>query len=127
MKKYIIIWILVMLTSCSQKHETNNNTNFIETENINWDTLDSEKIGQIKNLLSDEEKDSTINSSTWVINPINNNIKKIDSENTILKDKTNNFIETDTWILTEEELDIINNTADAEIDELIDILFKDLN
>lgn len=126
MRKFIIIWILILLTSCSQKNETNN-TNFIETENINWETLDSEKIDQIKSLLSDEEKDSTINSSTWVIKPTNNNVKKTDFPTIIINDKTNNLIKTDTWILTEEEIDIIDNTADAEIDELIDILFKDIN
>ncbi|NDK08209.1 hypothetical protein EOM39_03085 [Candidatus Gracilibacteria bacterium] len=126
MRKFIIIGILILLTSCSQKNETNN-TNFIETENINGETLDSEKIDQIKSLLSDEEKDSTINSSTGVIKPTNNNVKKTDFPTIIINDKTNNLIKTDTGILTEEEIDIIDNTADAEIDELIDILFKDIN
>lgn len=115
----------MLLLSCSQKQESENNTNLIEQNNTSWDTLDSEKIDQIKNLLETDNKETTVN--TWIEEKTNiktntPNKPKINTENkNTIKENT------ETWVLTEEEIDIIDNTTDAEIDELIDILFKDIN
>ena len=85
---------------------------------------------QIKNLLKNEQNIESI-VETWTQNNVQKNevpikIKyKTPAITTI--NNTTKFQTTETWILTTEELNIIENTTDWEIDKLIDILFKDLN
>jgi hypothetical protein len=127
MKKFTYLLLLIVLFSCSKHKE-------VKEENIPiivWNTIENdfenEKIDQIKNLLKDNKNIEPI-IETWA----QNNIQKNESPIKI-KDKTpiitpiNKTIKSKTSILTEEELNIIENTTDWEIDKLIDILFKDLN
>lgn len=92
------IYILVILLLFSCSDNKN-----IEIENT-WSIIDTktdeQSLNEVKNLLEDEA------SST---------IKIVEKE------------DTESWVLSDKELEIIENTSSWEIDNLIDILFQDLN
>lgn len=125
MKKIIFLLLILLLVSCWKEKEIKKTILNINTWSKIENTIDSEKVVQIKNLLK-VNKDEILILETW-----SNNEKT----KTITQKKTNWIYpvgiwaenNTETWILSEEEINIIENTTDGEIDELIDILFKDLN
>ncbi len=100
MKKIVYIFILLILFSCSSNNK-------IEKEKIKQDTwsildikTDEQNIIEVKELLEDNAPST---------------IKSVKNENT------------ESWVLSDKELEIIENTSSWEIDNLIDILFQDLN
>ena len=130
MKKIIIFTIsIIIISSCSIKDD---NIKYENTKNIPM--LNQEK-----------EKTDLILSNTWKINKEvkqnetstqNSKEEQKEALTKLLKPKENiekidtkdNKIE-NTWIeneeLTEEEIKLAQETDDAEIDKLIDILFED--
>ncbi len=125
MKKIIYLLLFIILISCSKNTE-------VEEENIPimlWNTIENdieaEKIDQIENFLKDKQNIEPI-TRIWTQNNVQKNELpiKIKNKNPITTpiNKTSEY-----WVLTKEELNIIENTTDWEIDKLIDILFKDLN
>jgi hypothetical protein len=103
MKKIIYILLILIILSCS----SNKN---IEKENISlnpWSKIenktDEQNLKEIKDLLNDAPLSTEPHTETGKIN------------------------NTESWILNEKDLKIIENTNSWEIDELIDILFQDLN
>lgn len=103
MKKIAYILLIIILSSCSKNINT-------EKESINQNTwsiidakTDEDNLKEIKKLLENEAISPTKNTATWKINT------------------------TESWILSDKEIKIIENTNTWEIDELIDILFQDLN
>lgn len=135
MKTYIYLIILIFLSSCSIfKNE-------IEKENNFWnESINEEKLNDIKTLLSPEIKENTeIISQSWEVISTWTEIFKQEKEIIpkpkkieITQDtkKQENLSEVkknyESWVLTPEEIEIIESTTDWEIDELIDLLFKDL-
>lgn len=135
MKTYIYLILLIFLSSCSIfKNEINKEDNF-------WnESISQEKLNDIKTLLSPNTKENTeIVSQSWkviltwsevkkeeikIINPP----KKIEVIQDTKKQETTieNTEIYESWVLTQEEIEIIESTTDSEIDELIDLLFKDL-
>lgn len=93
-----IIYILVMLLLFSCSDNKN-----IEIENT-WSIIDTktdeQSLKEVKNLLEDEAPST---------------IKIVEKE------------DTESWVLSDKEIEIIENTSSWEIDNLIDILFQDLN
>lgn len=113
MKKLSYLLLFIILISCSKNKEIKENPLFLVTWSIIENNIDNEKVDQIKVLLNDEENKDTKNEG----------IVKTEEKPNLTPTLNEN---TETWVLTEEELNIIENTTDWEIDELIDILFKDL-
>lgn len=121
MKKIIsLILLSVIVISCSKNREIKaENFQFI-TWNQSNDSSEVKKIEQIRLLLNDNENKTDENKTTV----IKTDTKINKEEKTSVITPENN---SETWILTEEEINIIENTTDWEIDQLIDIIFKDLN
>jgi hypothetical protein len=129
MKKIIYLLLFIILISCSKHKEVEEKNNILlNTWSVIENNIDDNKIDQIKNLLND--------TKNIIIEPGSKNEVQKNEISTKIKDKTpiitsiNNTTKskaTESWILTEEELNIIENTTDWEIDKLIDLLFKDLN
>lgn len=99
MKKIVYIFILLILLSCSSNKK-------IEKDSINvdtWSILDTktneESLKEVKELLENEAPGT---------------IETTENENT------------ESWVLSDKELKIIENTSSWEIDNLIDILFQNL-
>lgn len=146
MKKILILIISILISSCSKSQL---NFEDFKTEelpkNNNIETIDQTKLNQVKNLLKNWTKNNIeditkkTDDNTWTIktndisnknsiiwptkNTSNSKIPTSIKQNNII----NNEVKNETWVLTKEELEIIENTKDWEIDELINILFKDLN
>lgn len=135
MKTYIYLIMLIFLSSCwIFKNEIEKENNFWN-ENINED-----KLNDIKTLLSPEIKENIeIISQSWEVistwtelikqeKEIIPKPKKIEITQDIKKQES--VIEVsenyESWVLTPEEIEIIESTNDENIDELIDLLFKDL-
>ncbi|MFA5917456.1 MAG: hypothetical protein WC850_04470 [Candidatus Gracilibacteria bacterium] len=129
MKKIIYLLLFIILISCSKHKEVEEKNNILlNTGSVIENNIDDNKIDQIKNLLND--------TKNIIIEPGSKNEVQKNEISTKIKDKTpiitsiNNTTKskaTESGILTEEELNIIENTTDGEIDKLIDLLFKDLN
>lgn len=125
MRKIVYLLLILLLVSCWKDKEINTPVLITNTWSKITNTIDDEKIVQIKELLK-SEKELNLIIETWSQNEV---------PKTITPRKTNGttpsvtWVEnyTETWVLTEEEINIIENTTDWEIDELIDILFRDLN
>jgi hypothetical protein len=103
MKKIQYILFIFLLLSCSSIKNIEKESNNQNTWNIINIKTDEENLEEIKKLLGNEQAPITKSTSTWIINT------------------------TESWILSEKELKIIENTNSWEIDNLIDILFQDLN
>ena len=100
MKKIVYILLVLLLFSCSSDK-------IIEKESVKLDTwsildikTDEQNLIEVKELLEDNDP---------------SNITNVKNENT------------ESWVLSDKELEIIENTSSWEIDNLIDILFQDLN
>lgn len=132
MKRIIYLVLLIILISCSKYKNTDETNIPINIWNTVWSDIDNEKIDQITKLLktdnNKEISDIETITKTWTENniQISEDSKKIKYKIPVIT-TTPKSSSTDTWILTEEEINIIENTTDWEIDKLIDILFKDLN
>lgn len=123
MKKIIIFIISIIISSCSIYEK--NMDNSIKNENTK----------DISILNQEKEKTDPIFSNTWKINKEvkqnetsiqNSKEEQKEALTKLLKPKENiekTEIENDE--LTEEEIKLAQETDDAEIDKLIDILFED--
>ncbi|MDD3302456.1 MAG: hypothetical protein PHN31_02795 [Candidatus Gracilibacteria bacterium] len=145
MKKILILIISILMSSCSKTQLNFEDYKTEDTQqNNNVESIDETKLNQVKNLLKNdtendiknitektEDTEITNTSSTSKITstktPITNTSNSKTHSSTKQNNNTNNEIKNETGILTKEELEIIENTKDGEIDELINILFKDLN
>lgn len=107
MKKIIFIILILSLFSCSQENKemelNKNNNNQIQKKED-----DTEKISQIRELLKDEIEKKEI---------------KEEIKFEIVKEENVDW-DTNIESLEENEITSIKNTSDEEIDELINIIFK---
>lgn len=100
MKKIAYILLVILLCSCSSNKNMEKEKININTWSIIDTKTDEQSLEEVKVLLEN---------------------KPLSSEKDPEKEKT------ETWILNEKELNIIENTSSWEIDNLIDILFQDTN
>lgn len=138
MKKIIFLSLIFILTSCwLLKNNSQTSQNYDEN-------IDISKIDEVKSFLQPKN-----NSSSWINkektqetqtntgeniidNKTTENIKPVEIKKTPINSDTKNLenqetnIQNSQELFTKEELEIIENSTWAEIDELINILFKDL-
>lgn len=142
MKKIVFLIILTFISSCYKIENEENTINNSEKNISNNEIINQENLDKVKNLLKPEKNEIINITQTWneikkeqpIIqkkeNKNNLNFQKnkeiLKTENNI-QNQENSNTETETWVLSQEELKIIENTSDWEIDELINILFQDVN
>lgn len=133
MKKYFLFFLMVVLLSCSDVREEPRDISELSHE---------QKISQVQKLFMPDKNEVSspwiehTKSETWILHtkwwesiswtiqkPIENTSQKDPTywKDGVLKIKSASGKE----IFTPEEIDLIESATDAEIDKLIDIIFKE--
>lgn len=155
MKKITLLIIIFFMYSCSilntEKQNIDNSSyeyidekklkdirNILKPDDITEEKISNNTGEELITNTKEELKNQTWSKITENKKQINNTKNKVINKNidpkieNILESswteiKNENIIQnTESWIFTEEELNIINNITEWEVDKLIDILFKDL-
>lgn len=121
MRKIFYVLIFMFFVSCSSIKEEKVTNNINEESIKQTEISQEEKVNQVKELLKKDEKNNTYN----IKNENKDILNKVEKDNLEIENELD--LDTNIEDFSKTDLSIIEDSSDEEIDELINIIFKDTN